>query len=748
MSAAIGSVRAIFTASAGGLVQATGAAGAALKKLGVDVRGLGSSMAVLQGVSAGGIDKLGPAAEKSEKTLRLLRGRMEGLAKQLQAGTITADEYAASLARINDIAAEQSGLMQRGAAVTRESQNAFERYDESLAEAEQLLAAGAISQETYRRAVEKLNQTLDDATGYTRAREEATREAEQAAKRAADALESEKTEAAAEAERRLSDAMREGAIVARSVATAEERHAAEVTRLNGLLVMGAIDHQTYARAVDKADDELRQETATTTKAAAETNKLEDAVGKASGKLSALVAINAAQLIGSIASAATNAARSLLAFGNAEAEAIDQTSKLAARIGMTYGELQALRIVEDDISFEQIAAGATRLDVAFVKAARGSKEAKAAFAGLGVSVDDLQGTTAADRFRLVADAIAALPTQAERAAAAVKIFGKSGAELLPLFNQGAGAIAAAEERARALGLALTQDQTNNVQGMKDSFEDAGKAVQGIVQQVVAYLSPAVAEVMTTFTELVGSMGGANIGQTIGEGILSGARAFAGVVDGFIVGSGGVMEAFAAVGDYWSGVFDIGSQVASVFAAIGRGLAGVFQSFVMGITGPIEGLLVAAKAIAGAFGLSSSLLDSATAAATGFNDELAKGAKANFAAAMSNLDAATAPGREIGQAAAGPLTAAIDAAVAKARTAAGGIDETKRTTVDPVGGALGAAAGQKLTAVDSRSKEGISEMFRLMRGGGDDVQERQLDALETIVENTSDMGVDVLELDFAR
>ena len=44
-------------------------------------------------------------------------------------------------------------------------------------------------------------------------------------------------------------------------------------------------------------------------------------------------------------------------------------------------------------------------------------------------------------------------------------------------------------------------------------------------------------------------------------------------------------------------------------------------------------------------------------------------------------------------------------------------------------------QALKGVDSRSSEGISEMFRLMRGG-DSVQEQQLAALEQIAANTGD------------
>lgn len=724
MSAAIGNVRALFTASASGLVQATGAAGAALKKLNVDLRGLGSAMKILEGISGGNVAEMGPATEKAASIVRLLQGRLEGLAKQLAAGSITADEYASSMARINQIAATQSDLMQRGAAVTREHMNAFERFDQSLSETERLFAAGAISEETYRRAVSQLNETLNESTGYTRAREEATREADAAAKKAADAIATEKMEAAQAAERRLSDAMREGAAVTRSVATAEERHAEEVSRLNSLLIMGAIDHQTYARAIDKADDELRQESASANKAAASTNKLEDAVGRANGKLSALVAMNAAQLFGSIASAAGQAAMSVLRWGANEAEAIDQTSKLAARIGMTTGEMQALKLVEDDLSFDAIAAGATKLDVALVRAANGSATAQAALSGVGLAVGDLQGMNAAERFSRVADAIAKLPTEAERSAAAVRIFGRSGAELLPLFNQGAGAIEAARERAEALGLALTQEQTGNVQGMKDSFEQAGKAVQGVIQQVVAHLSPAITGVMTSFTELVGSVGGANIGQTIGEGILSGARYLAGVGDSLIAGLSGVWEFVGTVATVWSATFEFGTRMGSLLAGVGRGLAGTFQAVIAGAAG---------------------LLGLISKQAAAFSKELAKGAAENFRASGENF--ANAFGPAAANAAAGPLTAALDAARARSQQAANSVDTTTTATFTakkPQGETL----LKSVSAVDSRSSEGVKEMFRLMRGGADDVQEQQLSALEVIAENTSDLGMDVTELEFAR
>ncbi|CAB4184477.1 hypothetical protein UFOVP1124_12 [uncultured Caudovirales phage] len=470
---------------------------------------------------------------------------------------------------------------------------------------------------------------------------------------------------------------------------------------------------------------------------------------ANSRLGSLMAINGAQLFASMAGAATSAVRSLLAFGSAEAETIDKTSKMAARLGLTYGELAGLGHAGDlaGVSLETIGKAATKADVAFVKASQGSAQALSGFEAIGLSLDDLQGLSASERFAAITDALAGMPTEAERAAAAVKLFGRAGAEMLPLFAAGAGSIRDATAEAERFGMALSGAQGRDVEEMNDSFSKVRAAVGGVVQQVVAYLAPAITNVSDTFTSLVGSVGGANIGQTIGEGILTAARYFASVVDVFVGGSGGVMEAFAAVGEYWFGVWDSGSRVSAVFAAIGRGLAGVFQSMVLGVTGTIGALLKGAQAIAGAFGLQSNLLDTASAAADAFNNKLGEGATANFAAAGQNFDIATGGGRSMGAASAGPMARAMDEAIARSRAAKDSVDVAKRTAVGGGGLEGGRGSEQKLSAVESRSKEGIAEMFRLMRGQADDVQERQLGCLEQLVENTDDMGLDVMELDFA-
>lgn len=296
----------------------------------------------------------------------------------------------------------------------------------------------------------------------------------------------------------------------------------------------------------------------------------DTAGLASS-MRALVAIQGAQLFGSIASSAASGVRSLFAFGQAQADVIDSASKMAARLGMTYGEFAGLSLAADlaGVSMDSVGKATQKAEIAFAKAAGGSRIATAAFSAIGLSVEELNQMSAADRFDAIASAIAALPTEAQRAAAAVQVFGKAGAELLPLFAGGAEGIAAAREQAERLGLTLTNAQGQDVEAMNDAFTMVQKSIAGVTQQVVAYLSPAIKGVFDTFVEFVGTMGGANIGQAIGEGILQGARFLAGIGDYLIVNLGSTFSYLSQVGQQWGGVAEFMDRTAGFLSGVFNG-----------------------------------------------------------------------------------------------------------------------------------------------------------------------------------
>lgn len=466
-------------------------------------------------------------------------------------------------------------------------------------------------------------------------------------------------------------------------------------------------------------------------AAASLRRLESSVGSLRSGMGALVAIQGSQLFGSIASAAGTYIRSLVAMGQQQAEVIDQQSKLAARLGFTYGEFAGLALAGDlaGVGMDTIANAATKADVAFVKATSGSVVAQRAFSGLGLSLEELGQMSAAERFQAISSAIAALPTEAQRSAAAVQMFGRAGASLLPLFAGGAEGIAQAVQQAERLGLALTTAQGQDVEAMNDAFTLAQRAVEGVIQQVVAYLAPAVKAVADTFTNLVGSIGGANIGKAIGDGILFGARFLAGIGDFLIQNFSAVFQYLFGVGDYWASVLDLGNRIANlfygafkVFEVVGNTIGGLFSDIVSGL---YQAAANAASIVPG-FGETAAKLQASADSWGQQGDTFAAAMNANSDQAYAAFAAAF--GKSAVQAApqmAGPLTTALDAAVAQANASAAQVDEAGKGAAQEIADAAAAAAEpQQLKGIDSRLSEGVAEMFRLMRGDSGNIQEQQL------------------------
>jgi hypothetical protein len=698
--ATIGKVSAVFSASTSGLRAGVSDAIRSFRQLGGEAGTLKGLFESMQGVAAKGVGAVGPAAEVAATKLGQFQ-RLALLAQQaLASGRITAQEFANKLNLIG-VAAESAGAaVNAGAALTMKYATAEEGASRSIAEANSLLEQGVISQETHARA-------MADLTGAT-------------------AKERQELENAGRAMEMMAQTFNEGAAVTQSVRTAEERHGDEVQRLRGLLAAGAISQETYSRAVDKADDELRQATGGTRGLAAAASAASSGVEKLGGKLNALIAIQAAQLFGQISMAVGNSVRSFVSMGAAQAQVIDGQSDLAKRLGLTYGELAGLGFAgaQVGVSMDSIGKAVTKADVAFVKATQGSKTATAAFAGIGLSVQELEGLSPAERFRAIADGISALPTAAERSRAALQIFGKGAAELLPMFEGGAGAIASATDEAAKFGLALTNDQAASVNSMSDAFDKAQMAVQGIVGQVVAYLAPAIQGVTDTFLNLIGGIGGANIGQFIGEGIMMGAQFLAGIADWMISGIGSAFEYAGTVIDVFNRVVSGLQAIFFVGESVFKGVAALI-SRVIANGAAIMDALPDSVAGTGWAEFGKSMEDSANKLST---EADAAAGKAVTAAGNVLTGGTGGVGQFQG---AGPLSTILADGLAKAKAdaAARSVAETgvgqKGQIKPPAEQAFSGASNEALKATDSRSKEGMAEMFRLMRNSGVDIAEQQLE-----------------------
>jgi hypothetical protein len=205
--------------------------------------------------------------------------------------------------------------------------------------------------------------------------------------------------------------------------------------------------------------------------------------------------------------------------------IDALGKLSQQTQVSVEAIQAysLAAAQAGLSSEEFAKSLQRLTVSVGKA-DGEKDTNP-FAKLGLSVEELKSLKPEEIFESVADALANIANDQERAALATEIFGRGGVKLLPLINGGADALARAREEAEGLGGILTQEEVRNVEAMNDAFTKVGAAVQAVINKVVVNLSPVIKEIADSFTAFIAEANSANLGAEIADRLLSFVEVFA-------------------------------------------------------------------------------------------------------------------------------------------------------------------------------------------------------------------------------
>lgn len=135
--------------------------------------------------------------------------------------------------------------------------------------------------------------------------------------------------------------------------------------------------------------------------------------------------------------------------------------------------------------------------------RGSKSAVEAFGRLGLSAKDLAGKSPDEQFLLIADRIASIENPTERAALALKVFGRAGASLLPLLNQGKGAIQAYAARLKELGITMSAEDAEAAASFYEQIKELWWVIKnGLMQAIGSGLIPMLREWVARITECVG------------------------------------------------------------------------------------------------------------------------------------------------------------------------------------------------------------------------------------------------------
>lgn len=184
-------------------------------------------------------------------------------------------------------------------------------------------------------------------------------------------------------------------------------------------------------------------------------------------------------------------------------AMDELSKLAQSTGVAVEELSALTYAADlsGVSQDQLGTALVRLTKNMSDAAQGTGEAQKGFEALGISVKNSEGglKSSSQVLTEVAAKFAQYEDGAEKTALAVNLFGKSGADLIPLLNSGADGLEEMTDQARELGLTFDGETGRAAEAFNDNLSRLSAVKQGLVTRITVELLPSLERLSERFFE---------------------------------------------------------------------------------------------------------------------------------------------------------------------------------------------------------------------------------------------------------
>lgn len=159
--------------------------------------------------------------------------------------------------------------------------------------------------------------------------------------------------------------------------------------------------------------------------------------------------------------------------------------------------------QNSSSLEGIIGGTTKLAKALDMLKTGKGPAVDAFRELGISLNDpaVKSKNLEQIMFRVASKFSTMPDGAKKTAIAMKLFGKSGAELIPTLNEGVQGLDELRRKARELGVVIDNKSVAGLDDLGDNIDEASAALTGLKNQAVVALVPILKEMVASFSAWV-------------------------------------------------------------------------------------------------------------------------------------------------------------------------------------------------------------------------------------------------------
>lgn len=214
---------------------------------------------------------------------------------------------------------------------------------------------------------------------------------------------------------------------------------------------------------------------------------EDAGKKMSGSMEKFVTATKAA---SVAVAAAGAA--FIALAVKQANVGDELGKISDKFGIATGALSSFDYAAgmSGISTEGLASSLKFMQKSLADASQGSESQAAAFKSLGLNAAELINMRPDEAFKLIADRLSEVENPAIKAATAMDIFGRAGADIIPMIKDGADGLASMQAEADRFGLTISRIDASALEAANDAVSKIGAAANGAARQFAIGLAPAI------------------------------------------------------------------------------------------------------------------------------------------------------------------------------------------------------------------------------------------------------------------
>lgn len=272
-----------------------------------------------------------------------------------------------------------------------------------------------------------------------------------------------------------------------------------------------------------------------------------------------VALSGAAIAGSAAMAAA-----AIKIVKSQSDIIDATAKAATRVDASYESFKKLSLAAGDAGFsvETLESASLRLNKVMGDALGGDAAAEKNLSRLGLTAQGLAGLSLDEKILAVNNALRDNIPQAERASAAMAIYGRSGATAMATLTD--DLVGSYDRWSKAFGLALSESDKGKVESMNDSLARLSMIYEGFATQLTIAVAPALESVSSLLLESAVAAGG--IGGSVEKGVRRAVQAIA---------------ILASVAD----------GIKRVFVAVGNLIAATFQSIQWAAISATEGVVAA-------------------------------------------------------------------------------------------------------------------------------------------------------------